>query len=102
MRDYRDQTNQRMNMTTNSYSFTIYIRGVDVLSDASVDALHAAGCDDATLGVCDGAPYAAFDRAAPSFDEAVASAVRNLTRALPDIEVVRVELEDLTHKRRAG
>ena len=102
MRDYGDQTNSHMSTTTNSYSFTIYIRGVDVLSDASVDALHAAGCDDATLGVRDGAPYAAFDRNAPGFDEAVASAVQNLTRALPEVEVVRVELEDLTHKRRAG
>jgi len=88
--------------TTNSYSFTIYLQGVDVLSDASVEALHAGGCDDATLGARDGAQYAAFDREAPSFDEAVAGAVRNLTGALPDVEIARVEVEDLTPERRAG
>jgi len=88
--------------TTNSYSFTIYLEGVDVLSDASVDALHAGGCDDTTLGARDGAQYAAFDREASSLDEAVADAVQKLTRALPDVEVVRVEVADLTRERRAG
>jgi hypothetical protein len=91
-----------MSTTTNTYSFVIYVKGVDVLSDASMDALQAAGCDDATLGAREGARYAAFDREAPNFDEAVASAVQNLTSALPGIEVVRVESERLAHRRRAG
>jgi hypothetical protein len=80
-----------MSTTTNTYSFTIYLHGVDVLSDASIDALHAANCDDATLGGRDGQQYATFDREAPSLDDAVASATRDLRRALPELEVLRVE-----------
>jgi hypothetical protein len=91
-----------MTTTTNTYSFVIYVKGVDVLSDASMDALHAAGCDDATFGAREGTQYAAFDREALSFDAAVASAVQDLTRALPGIEVVRVEPEDAARTRRAG
>jgi len=34
---------------TRIHSFTLFIDGLDVFSDAHVDALHEAGCDDATF-----------------------------------------------------
>ena len=99
-------SDNRMSTTTTTHSFTLFVQGVDVLSDASVDALHAAGCDDATFGARDGAQYAAFDREAPSFGEAIASAIDDVTRALPALEVVHVAPDDLvsmaTIAKRAG
>lgn len=77
------------------HSFTLFIEGLDVYSDAHVDALHEAGCDDATLGSRDGASYAIFDREADSFSDALRSAIRNVLRALPRARIVRVEPDDL-------
>jgi hypothetical protein len=95
-----------MSTTTTSHSFTLFVQGVDLLRDASMDALHAAGCDDATLGARDSAQYAQFDREAGSFSEALAAAIHDLTRALPELTVVRVEPDDLvsmaTIAKRAG
>lgn len=84
-----------MSPTTKTYSFTLFVQGPDVLADENVDALFLAGCDDVTLGARDGAQYAAFDRQAPSFGHALSSAIDDLSRALPDLMVVRVEPDDL-------
>lgn len=78
-----------------SHSFTLFVEGLDVSSDAQVGAVHDAGCDDATLGTRDGAAYAAFDRQAESFGEALRSAMADLLRALPEARIVRVEPDDL-------
>ena len=84
-----------MSATTKTYSFTLFVRGLDLFSNGQIDALHEAGCDDATFGARDGAPYALFDREAGSFSEALRSAVHNLLKALPQLRVVRVEPDDL-------
>jgi hypothetical protein len=84
-----------MSPTTKTYSFTLFVQGVDVLTDDSMDALFEAGCDDATFGERDGASYAAFDREATSFSEALASALHHVTKALPGLAVMRVEPDDL-------
>lgn len=76
-------------------SFTLFVEGLDVSSDAHIDALHDAGCDDATFGVRDGAPYAIFDRAAVSFSDALGSAIGDILRALPQVRIVRIEPDDL-------
>jgi hypothetical protein len=80
-------------MTTNTYSFTLYLDGPDVLSDEHQDALYKAGCEDALFGECDGAQYAAFDREAESFAAAVKSASANLASAVDGLQVVRVDQE---------
>lgn len=74
---------------TKTYSFTLFLRGPDVLSDENLDALYEAGCDDAVFGELDGAQYAAFDRDAETFTAALKSAM-NLTSAVDGLEVVRV------------
>ncbi len=61
------------------HNFTLAIEG-DV--GPRIDSLFRAGCDDATFGSVDGAHYAVFERAAPTFEEAVSSAIR-------DVEAVR-------------
>jgi hypothetical protein len=58
------------------YEFTLVLQGS--LDDAAVDALFEAGCDDATLGAVDGVGYADFIREAPSFGEALRSAIEQV------------------------
>jgi hypothetical protein len=77
------------------HSFTLFVEGLDVSSDADVDALHRAGCDDATFGVRDGAAYAIFDREAASFSDALRGAIADVLLALPRARIVRVEPDDL-------
>jgi len=78
-----------------THSFTIFFSGADVLNDEQFDALYEAGCDDALFGVRDGAQYGAFDREANSFSEALASAIRDVTSAVPGLQVVRIEPDEL-------
>jgi len=73
------------------YSFTVVIDGA---VDARLDDLFEAGCDDATFGVVDGTHYADFDRTAPTFGQAVASALRAI-ESVPGLQVVRIEPDDL-------
>jgi hypothetical protein len=84
-----------MTSTAKTYSFTLFAQGTDLLSDESMDALFEAGCDDAIFGTRDGAQYGEFDREATSFSAALASAIHDLTIALPGLEIVRVEPDDL-------
>jgi len=84
-----------MSPAKKTYTFTLFVRGADVLSDESMDALFEAGCDDATFGARDGAQYGEFDREATSFSNALASAIHNMASALPSLEIVRVEPDDL-------
>jgi hypothetical protein len=72
-------------------SFTLYLKGPDVLEDEHMDALFEAGCDDAVFGERDGAQYATFDREAPSFCAALTSAIEQLTGAVQGLEITRVE-----------
>ena len=63
-----------------SHLFTIQVSGIDLNRDYE-DALYGAGCDDALIAVIDNAVYLDFDREAPSFDQAVESAKRDVARA---------------------
>jgi hypothetical protein len=86
-----------MSSTTKSttHSFTLFLSGPDVLDDEQFDALYEAGCDDALFGARDGAQYGAFDREADSFSEALASAIEDVTSAVPGLQVVRIEPDEL-------
>jgi hypothetical protein len=77
------------------HSFILFLGGVNPLDDEHFDALYEAGCDDALFGLRDGAQYGAFDRKAPSFGEALASAIRDVTAAVLGLRVVRIEPDDL-------
>ena len=75
------------------FSFTLTIKGADVMTDSAQEALYEAGCDDATFGVSDGIQTAEFDREAIEFAEAVASAIRAVESAVPGARVVEVHRE---------
>lgn len=86
---------RRVSPASSVHSFTLFVEGLDVSSDAHIDALHEAGCDDATFGVRDGAAYALFDREAGSFSDALRSAMDDVLRALPHARIVRIEPDNL-------
>jgi predicted DNA-binding transcriptional regulator AlpA len=75
------------------HEFTLVLTG-DLEDDAILDALFEAGCDDATFGRIDGVGYADFIRQAPSFGDAVRSAIEAVESA-PGVRVLRVEPDDL-------
>lgn len=77
------------------HAFTLFVEGLDVSSDTHIEALHEAGCDDATFGVRDGAAYAIVDREAESFSDALRGAISDILRALPQARIVRIEPDDL-------
>ncbi|MCA1676874.1 MAG: hypothetical protein LC799_33440 [Actinobacteria bacterium] len=81
-------------MSMAEYRFTLTIDGADVLSEAAQDALHKAGCDDATFGSSQGTQTAEFDREAADFSEAVATAIKAIEGAVAGAKVTEVHREE--------
>ncbi|MDQ3209955.1 MAG: hypothetical protein M3Q20_02075, partial [Actinomycetota bacterium] len=75
------------------HPFTLIVDG-PVDDDRVLDALFEAGCDDATFGSVDGAGFADFRRTAPTFLQAVRSAILDIESG-SDLRVMRIEPEDL-------
>ena len=73
--------------------FVVVLEGTDFTSPDSpdADALYEAGCDDALLISEGRVQKAIFDREAPSFAEAVASAISAIETSIPGARVVAVE-----------
>jgi hypothetical protein len=63
------------------YSFLIDVNGVDTKADAYEDPFYQSGCSDALIAVFNGHLRLDFQRSAPTFDRAVASAVKDIQRA---------------------
>lgn len=82
--------------TQRVHRFTLPLSGIaDRLSDAELDRLFEAGCDDSSIGCTAGDWFAAFDREAPSLAEAVLSAVRDVERARVEGLIIEgVEADD--------
>lgn len=81
---------------THTFRVVFDASGVDSL-ETHLDALHAAGCDDAAFmgPASDGTFTAEFDRAARTFAGAVASALEAIRSALPGGRLLRVLPDDL-------
>lgn len=77
------------------HSFSVVIDGVDLtgVDSTDADALYEAGCDDALLTSHSGVQEAIFDREAPTFADAVASAIAAI-ESLPGARVVSVVRRD--------
>ncbi|HWE39246.1 MAG TPA: hypothetical protein VG406_22040 [Isosphaeraceae bacterium] len=74
-----------------SFTFRLVLAGPSELTDELEMAVLDAGCDDALLGVVDGEPFLIFHREAPTFRDALLSAVDATERA--GLELIRVEPE---------
>jgi hypothetical protein len=84
------------NTTEHTFQVVFTLPGEDSL-EPHLDALQAAGCDDAAFmgpGV-DGTFIADFDREAPAFTTAVVSALEAVRSALPGVRLLRVQPEDI-------
>lgn len=73
------------------YDFSLTLSGINELTDGQVDALFQAGCDDATPCVIGGKVRLDFSREAPSYEEAISSAIRDVRRANIGAEVDQIE-----------
>ena len=71
-----------------THHFVLVTEGVDLLEWATLDALYEAGCGDATVGH----HTLEFDRAAPTRDQALCSALRDV-ESVPGVRVLRIEFE---------
>src|SRR5437899_11339911 len=72
-----------------THSFTLILSRVSRLTNKLENTLFEAGCSDALLGTRDGMVYLDFDREAPSFTEALSTAIRDVKKA--GYQVARVE-----------
>jgi hypothetical protein len=81
--------------TKECYSFSLVLSGFGEITDEIANAIYGAGCDDALLGVQEGAAFLDFDREAGSLEEAIFSAIRDVKNCGLDVEVVRVDLPGL-------
>lgn len=74
-----------------TYEFDILLREVAEISDDQADALFTEGCDDGTPVSRDGVAWIHFDRIAPSLEEAIRRAVRQVEAV--GLSVAKVELD---------
>lgn len=75
-----------------THGFRLIVDGPDVQKTPRLDALFESGCDDALAGSMDCAQYLDFDRAAPTIEAAIRSAIENV-ESVDSLRVVRV-IED--------
>lgn len=75
-----------------TYEFTLVYPGyLDDLTDADIDALYEAGCDDALVASSEGEITIDFGRVATSYRVALASAISDVEKAGLGLELIRVE-----------
>ena len=73
------------------YEFTLILKGSHELTEEIADELFEAGCDDGSPGTRDGVFSIDFHRTAGTLEDAINSAIANVTAA--GYEVGRVEIE---------
>ncbi|HVB18473.1 MAG TPA: hypothetical protein VNF04_18225 [Stellaceae bacterium] len=66
-------------MTT--FAFSVELAGIDTDRDDYEAPFYGGACGDALLNVVDGKVFLDFDRDAPSYEEAVKSAIADVEKA---------------------
>ncbi|MDQ2883157.1 MAG: DNA-binding protein [Actinomycetota bacterium] len=76
------------------WTFRLTLRGIE-LTDEQVGTLYEAGCDDGSFSAeADGTVLGFFDRAAPTEQDAVISAILDVERSGIGARVLRVQADD--------
>ena len=70
------------------YSFAVEVTGAITQNPHYEDVIYESGCDDGLIVITNGKMVIDFDRSAPSYDPAVASAIRDLQRI--GVEIVKI------------
>jgi hypothetical protein len=79
----------------NTYEFTLILKGAPELTEDLADQLFAAGCDDGTPGMCGGITTIDFHREARSLEDAIRSAVAQVSSAGCTVQRVEIDAEQL-------
>lgn len=74
-------------MKHTTYEFILFIDSPTRITEEMENALFDAGCSDGILGKQNGALFMDFSREAPSFLDAVTSAIMQIERAIPKARV---------------
>lgn len=77
--------------TNPEHDFALIATGVDDLSEDLLARIYECGCDDATVSMRHGLVYLEFSRRAPSIEQAILSAIRDVQRADAALRVLRVD-----------
>jgi hypothetical protein len=77
------------------YQFTLILKNVNENTEGLEDSLYEGGCDDALINFKNGTVYLEFDREAPSLEEAVVSAIKDVQLSSIEAEVTAVGPENL-------
>jgi hypothetical protein len=78
------------------YDFTVVLKDAPELTEELADKLFAAGCDDGSPGMCAGTTSIDFHRDASSLEEAIRSAVANVSAAGCVVARVEIDVEALS------
>jgi hypothetical protein len=74
-----------------THTFTLVLGGPDPTAPENIDRFFEAGCDDALFFVRDGLHFAEFEREAPTYLDALKTAICAIEGAVPGLLVNRVE-----------
>jgi len=90
-----DAPQLQKNPCPREFDFALVLDGMNDLTDAVMDKLFKAGCDDATFSLRYGRVFAEFSRTAATYTQAVLSAIRDVRKADVGADLVRVNACDL-------
>jgi hypothetical protein len=76
------------------YQFMVTFDNVSRLDEAVFDALHEAGCDDATFMISKGVMIGGFDRKAQTLQDAIASAIKDIEKANIGARILSIEIDN--------
>jgi hypothetical protein len=79
----------------NKYDFSLVVSDRIELTESVADDLYAAGCDDATPGMCEGILTLDFHREAASLEEAIRTAIANVRSAGLEVDRVEIDIESI-------
>ena len=78
------------------YDFTVVLKDSPELTEELADRLFAAGCDDGSPGMCAGTTSIDFHRDAGSLEEAIRTAVADVSASGCVVARVEIDAEALT------
>jgi hypothetical protein len=83
------ENTHQVTMAEHQFTLRFDVSAVPITTDEALERLATAGCDDAIVGTgVPGRLAMTFDREGDSAAVAVGSAIRDVTRALPDVRLV--------------
>jgi hypothetical protein len=84
-----------LSIEMNKYDFTLVLKGSPELTEDLADRLFAAGCDDGSPGMCAGVTMIDFHRDADSLENALRSAITQVSAAGCTVERVEIEADNI-------